>query len=168
MLNNLYSKLASCNCDFSKFWCGLGEEFPTLSKRALKLLYLFKIVMCVRQGSQWWPWKQNKTKHGSRIVPMDDRRASLSTTVPRISDIVRRKQAQKSHWLFKIVSHFQKTKNLNMAVYSFFQTFCPLIQWYAGSYEIVFRISLISANHFLNVFIFACKSILLKFHLRDR
>ena len=142
MLNNLYSKLASCNCDFSKFWCGLGEEFPTLSKRALKLLYLFKIVMCEAGFSMM----TMKTKHGSRIVPMDDRRASLSTTVPRISDIVRRKQAQKSHWLFEIVSHFQKTKNLNMAVYSFFQTFYPLIQWYAGSYEIVFRISLISAN----------------------
>jgi len=28
---------------------------------------------------------------------MDDMKLSLSTTVPRISDVVRRKQAQKSH-----------------------------------------------------------------------
>jgi len=30
---------------FSKFWCGLGEEFPTLSKHAFEVLYLFKILI---------------------------------------------------------------------------------------------------------------------------
>ena len=62
-------------------------------------------------------------------------RLSLSTTVPRISDIVRRKQAQKFHWVtdwLKLSVIFQKKKSLNMVVYSFFQKFCPLIQWYAG------------------------------------
>jgi len=31
----LYSKLISCSCDFSKFWCGLGEEFPKLFEARL-------------------------------------------------------------------------------------------------------------------------------------
>jgi len=44
------------------------------------------------------------------------------------------------------LSFFNQKK---LAVYSFFQTFCPLIQSYARSYETVFRISTTSANHFL-------------------
>jgi len=47
----------------------------------------------------------------------------LSTAVSIISDIVRRKQEQKSHrvtdWL-KLFVIFQQKKNLNMAVNSFF------------------------------------------------
>jgi len=34
----LYSKFITCNCDFSKFWCRLIEEFPTLSKRAFEVI----------------------------------------------------------------------------------------------------------------------------------
>jgi len=34
----LYSKFIACNCEFSIFWCGLGEEYPTLSKRAFKVI----------------------------------------------------------------------------------------------------------------------------------
>ena len=40
-----------------------------------------------------------KTKLQTRLVPKDDMRVALSTTVPRISEIVHGKQAQKSHWL---------------------------------------------------------------------
>jgi len=47
-----------------------------------------------------------------------------------------------------------------MAVYYFFQTFFPLSHSYASYYETVFRISITSANHFLKVFMLACKSIL--------
>jgi len=68
-------------------------------------------------------------KHRSPLIPKDNMRVYLSTTVPRISDIVRRKHAQKSHrvtdWL-KLFVIFQE-KTLNMAVYSFFQTFCLLV-----------------------------------------
>ena len=38
----LCSKFKSYNCDFSKFWCGLGEEFSTLSKRAFELIIPFQ------------------------------------------------------------------------------------------------------------------------------
>jgi len=37
-----------------------------------------------------------KTKHQSQLITTVDMTVSLSTTVPRISDIVRRKQAHKS------------------------------------------------------------------------
>jgi len=46
----LYSKFISCNCDFSKFWCGLGKEFIWNLRANLKLLYLFKMFISVRQG----------------------------------------------------------------------------------------------------------------------
>jgi len=53
--------------------------------------------------------KTIKTKHRFRLVPKDDMSVSLSTTIPRISDIMRRKQAQKSHrvtyWLELFISY---------------------------------------------------------------
>jgi len=79
------------------------------------------------------------------------------------------KQKSLNEWLtsLKLFVISQKQKNLNMAVYSFFQKFCPLIQWYADSYEIVFRISTTSANY-LKAFMLDCNNILLKFHPRDQ
>jgi len=41
-LSMLYSKFKSCNCDFSKFWCGLGEQFSTLSKRLFEVIIPFQ------------------------------------------------------------------------------------------------------------------------------
>jgi len=41
----------------------------------------------------------DKTKHRSQSSPKDDMRVALSIPVPRISDIVSRKQAQKSQWV---------------------------------------------------------------------
>jgi len=38
-----------------------------------------------------------ETKLRTRLIPKDDMRVALSTTAPRISQIVRGKQAQKSH-----------------------------------------------------------------------
>ena len=84
-------------------------------------------------------------KHQTRLIPKDDMRVCLSTTFPRISDIVGRKHAQKSHWVIdwlKLLVIFQQKENLNMTVYSFFQTFWLLIHWYAGWYETVFRHSI--------------------------
>jgi len=75
---------------------------------------------------------------------------------------------KKSQWVigwWKLFVNFQRKKNLNIAMHSYFQMFCPLIQWYANSYETAFRIST-SANHFLKVFMLACKKIFVEFHLR--
>ena len=37
----LHSKFMSRNGDFSKFWCGLVEEFPMLSKACIRSYYTF-------------------------------------------------------------------------------------------------------------------------------
>jgi len=38
-------------------------------------------------------------------------------------------------------------KKFNKVVHSYFQIFCPSTQWYAGSYEPVFKISKTFTNH---------------------
>jgi len=61
----------------------------------------------------------------------------LPTTLHRLSDIVRRKHAQKSRWVtewLKFFVIFQKKNNLNGPLHFFFQTFCLFIWWYAGSH----------------------------------
>ena len=61
----------------------------------------------------------------------------LPTTLHRLSDIVRRKHAQKSRWVtewLKFFVIFQKKNNLNGPLHFFFQTFCRFIWWYAGSH----------------------------------
>jgi len=43
----LYSKFKFCNCDFSKFWCGLDKEFSTLLKCAFEVIIPFQdTYMC--------------------------------------------------------------------------------------------------------------------------
>jgi len=92
-LIDIYKTLFQINIlqlfDFSKFLCGLGEEFPTLSMGAFEVIvpfqnsYLFEarlsLIMTIKQN-----------------IDLNGMRLSLSPTVPRISDTVRRKQAQKS------------------------------------------------------------------------
>jgi len=170
----LYSKFISCNCDFFKFWCGLGETIPMLSIRAFEVTVPFQnTYMCEAGFSSWWP--QNKTL----IIDLDwfPRMIWEYLFQPlfpenQILCVENKHERPTTEWLtgLKLFVIFQKRKNLNMAVYSFFQTFRPLIQliqWYAGSHEIVLGISTTSANHFLKVFMLARKSISSRFHLRD-
>ena len=91
----LHSKFISCNGDFSKFWCGLVEELPILTKHALEIIVPFITTYLCEAGFS--SLLTIKTKHRTRLIPKDDRRVALSTTAPRISEIVRGKQAQKSH-----------------------------------------------------------------------
>jgi len=69
----------------------------------------------------------------------------------------------------KLFVIFQKKKNLNITVYSFFQTFCPLIHSIS---DMPVRMQLFlefqqiqrtTSYHFIKVFMLAWKSILLKF-----
>jgi len=60
----LHSKLVSCNCDFSKFWCGLGEEFPTLLKRAFEVIIAFQnTYLCEAGLSSMMTVTQNIDRH---------------------------------------------------------------------------------------------------------
>ena len=40
----------SCNCDFSKFWFGLVEEFPMLTKRAFEVTIAFATTYVCEAG----------------------------------------------------------------------------------------------------------------------
>ena len=91
----LHSKFMSCDGDFSKFWCGLVKEFPMLTKRAFEVIIPFATTYLCEAGLS--SLLTIKTKLQSRLVPKDDMRVALSMTAPRISEIVRGKQAQKSH-----------------------------------------------------------------------
>jgi len=164
----LISNSYLANVTFPHFCVDCAKSFPRCRNTHLKLIYLSKYL------SVWCTFllsDDHKTKYRSRFIPKDDMRVSASTTVRRTSDIVRRKKStQKSHWLTGWNCFLLFKKNFfkhGRVGYSFFQTFCSLIQWCTGSYETVFRISTTSANHFLKVFILACKSFLLKFHLRN-
>jgi len=168
-LIDIYKTLFQINIlqlfDFSKFLCGLGEEFPTLSMRAFEVIvpfqnsYLFEAglssIMTIKQNIDlnWfprmaWDYLFHPLYPESQILCVENKHKSLPELL--------------TGW--RCLSFFNERK---MAVYSFFQTFRPFIQWYAGLYETVFRISTTSANH-LKVFMLACKSILWKFHLRNR
>jgi len=46
----LSSKFISCNCDFSKFWRGLGEEFSMLSKREFEVIIPFQNTYLCEAG----------------------------------------------------------------------------------------------------------------------
>ena len=66
-----------------------------LTKRAFEVVIPFATTyLCKAEFSSLLTIK---TKLRSRLVPKDDMRVALSTTAPRISEIVRGKQAQKSH-----------------------------------------------------------------------
>ena len=85
----LHSKFMSCNGDFSKFWCGLVEEFPMLIKHAFEVIIPFAMTYLCEAGFS--SLLTIKTKLRSCLVPKDDMRVALSTTAPRISEIVRGK-----------------------------------------------------------------------------
>jgi len=42
MLINALFQIQILHCDFSKFWCGLGEEFSTLSKGVFEVVIPFQ------------------------------------------------------------------------------------------------------------------------------
>ena len=162
----LYSKFISCNCEFSKLWCRLGEEFPTLSKRA------FEVIIPFQNNCHVWGRvllnDDHKTKHRSRLVPTSQRH---SITAPRMSDIARKKsrKVSLSVYMVEIGCHFSVEEKFKHGWIFLLPNVFPLdsvIRRIAGSYENVFRISTTSANHVLKVFMLACKSILIKFRLR--
>jgi len=105
----LYSKFISCNCDVSKFWCWVGEEFSVLSKRAVEVIIPFSKYLYARGrvllnetikqniDLDWFP----KMTWEYLFQPL----------VPENKMCMHRKQARKTHWVtdwFEIVCHFSE------------------------------------------------------------
>jgi len=91
----LYAKFISCTVTFPNFDVDWAKSFQRCRSAHLMLLHLFEILLCVRRRVLLSD--DHKTNYRSLQIPKHDMRVSLSTTVPRISDILRRKQGQKSH-----------------------------------------------------------------------
>jgi len=159
----LYSKSISCNCDFSKFWCGLGEEFSVLSKRSFEVFIPFQntyiceavffLVTIKRNIDLDWFLKMT-FNHCSQYVIYCAHAHKTSTTIS-LSD-----------WLVEIVCHFSTEEKFKHGciyrpnVLPHDSVICPFV-W--NCFQNFSKLS----KPLLKVFMLACKSILLKFHLRD-
>ena len=78
-----------------KFWGSLIEAYPLLSQRSFNVIVPFVTTYLCELGFS--ALVTMKTKARSRLLPEDDMRVSLSTTLPRIQLLVKSKQFQGSH-----------------------------------------------------------------------
>lgn len=77
------------------FWIKLMDEFPEISKRAVKELMPFVTTyLCEKSFSVY---VATKTKYRNRLDAEDDMRLQLTTIHPDIDNLCNNKQAQKSH-----------------------------------------------------------------------
>lgn len=82
----------------TKFWIKCLQSYPVLSETVLHLLLLllpFPTTYLCKTGFS--SLLVIKSKYRSRLVAEDDLRCAVTKTVPRISDLVRKKQPQPSH-----------------------------------------------------------------------
>lgn len=79
----------------TKFWIKCLQSYPVLSETVLRLLLPFPTTYLCETGFS--SLLVIKSKYRSRLVVEDDLRCALAKTVPRISDLVRKKQPQPSH-----------------------------------------------------------------------
>ena len=75
---------------FFKFWWGLFEGFPMLTKQTLEVIVPFPTIYLCEAG--FFSLMTMKTKRRSCLVAKHDIRGVLSGTPPRFSEIVRNKQ----------------------------------------------------------------------------
>lgn len=77
------------------FWCQKAISFSKIREIALRYLTLFSTTYLCEQGFSALLIIKNKKRN--RLNVSDDIRLALSTTEPRIQQLVRQMQAQKSH-----------------------------------------------------------------------
>jgi len=150
----------------AKLWCGLGEELCTLSKSAFEVIIPFQNTYLCEAGFSSKTVKWNSDLDWSPKMAWEYHFQPLFPECQILCVENKHKSITESLASWNCLSFFNRRKIKHG--WLFLLTFCPLTQWYAGSYETVFRISTTSANHFLKVSMLTCKSILLKFHIRYR
>ena len=79
----------------TKFWIKSLQSYPVLSEIALCLILPFPTTYLCETGFS--SLLVIKSKYRSRLVAENDLRCALAKTAPRISDLVRKKQAHPSH-----------------------------------------------------------------------
>ncbi|KAL6046540.1 hypothetical protein STEG23_018200 [Scotinomys teguina] len=79
----------------TQFWIKCLQPYPVLSETVLRLLLPFPTTHLCETGFS--SLLVIKSKYRSRLAVENDLRCALAKTVPRISDLVRKKQSQPSH-----------------------------------------------------------------------
>lgn len=81
--------------DIFNFWLQIYNQYPELSKRAIKILMPFVTTyMCEKSFSLYIA---TKTKYRNRLDAEDDMRLQITTIIPNFDEICNEKQAQPSH-----------------------------------------------------------------------
>ena len=83
------------NC-LEQFWCKQAISYPKIRNIALRYLMLFSTTYLCEQGFSALLTLKNKSRN--RLHVSDDMRVALSKNIsPRIKELVKKMQAQKSH-----------------------------------------------------------------------
>lgn len=89
-------KLKHSTMDTTLFWLSVQNEFPNITKKAMKALFPFSTsYLC---ESSFSAMNNIKSKNRSRLESVEeDLRVCLSTIRPRTKEILKHRQAQVSH-----------------------------------------------------------------------
>jgi len=79
----------------NEFWCGMHQKYANVAALALRVLLPYASTYLCESGFS--TLLHIKSKSRNRLNPENDMRLSLSTTQPRIVNLVARIQAQPSH-----------------------------------------------------------------------
>lgn len=88
-------KVKFSSMKLSTFWYSVRKEFPSLSKKALKVLIPFATSYLCESGFS--AVAVIKTKYRSRLCVEKEMRVAVSHLVPRFDKLCNKKQAQVSH-----------------------------------------------------------------------
>ena len=88
-------KMEFDSMELTTFWCHQLEMFPLLTERALNVVVPFVTTYLWESGFS--AFLHIKTKARNRLNPGDDMRLALSKTVPRMNEIIEKRQRQKTH-----------------------------------------------------------------------
>jgi len=95
LINSDAAKTDFSSKSISQFWIGCLQTYPILSEIVLRLLLPFPTTYLCETGFS--SLLTIKSKYRSRLASDDDLRCALAKTVPRISILVKQRQAQPSH-----------------------------------------------------------------------
>ncbi|XP_069616232.1 zinc finger BED domain-containing protein 5-like [Ranitomeya imitator] len=95
LINNDAARTDFSTMPLTKFWIKSLQLYPILSETVLRLLLPFPTTYLCETGFS--RLLVIKSKYRSRLVVENDLRCALAKTAPRISELVSKKQPQRSH-----------------------------------------------------------------------
>ncbi|XP_052611518.1 protein ZBED8-like isoform X1 [Peromyscus californicus insignis] len=95
LLNSDAARIDFSTLPVTQFWIKCLQPYPVLSETVLRLLLPFPTTHLCETGFS--SLLVIKSKYRSRLAVENDLRCALAKTIPRISDLVKKKQSQPSH-----------------------------------------------------------------------